>query len=97
VSEAEKISYLAGRRLHEYLTEELGHFHLLTDVVGGFSSTRDLTLYVQKALDLLAVNGSLYTLLSDVQFHDGSRSTARVVGIPIPLRRAAGTFCRSAG
>jgi SAM-dependent methyltransferase len=85
-----KIRYLVGRRLNEYTTDELGRFQLLTDVVGGFSYTRDLAGYMQKALDLLADDGSLYTLLSDVHFHDG-RNRPHYPGSPFLTEIVTGT------
>jgi hypothetical protein len=66
-----KLRYLAGKRLREYSPAELGTFQLITDVVGGFSYSVDLSLFVQQVLSLLDVNGSFYTLLGDVQFEKG--------------------------
>lgn len=66
-----QIQYLFGRRLREYSLEELGEFQLITDVLGGFSYTRYLSLFMENALGVLAVNGSFYTLLQDVQSENG--------------------------
>ena len=44
--EANQMRYLSGRRLREYSLEELGQFRLVTDVIGGFSYTRDLSLFM---------------------------------------------------
>jgi SAM-dependent methyltransferase len=68
---AGKLRYLAGKRLREYSPAELGTFQLITDVVGGFSYSVDLSLFVQQVLSLLDVDGSFYTLLGDVQFEKG--------------------------
>jgi len=67
-----KIQYLFGKRLREYTREELGRFQLITDVIGGFSYAVDLSLFIEKTLALLTVNGNFYTLLQDVQSEDGT-------------------------
>ncbi|MBY0271165.1 MAG: hypothetical protein K2X06_14945 [Burkholderiales bacterium] len=64
--EAEQIRYLSGRRLREYSAAELGKFALITDVFGGFSYTQYLSLFMEKVLAALEVNGSFYTTLIDV-------------------------------
>jgi SAM-dependent methyltransferase len=69
-----QIQYFAGKRLREYSSAELGHFQLITDMLGGFSYTNDLALYMEKVLDLLAVNGSFFTVLQDVHREDGSNA-----------------------
>lgn len=69
--EASQMQYLFGRRLREYSPQELGRFQLITDVLGGFSYTRDLSLFMERTLSLLAVNGSFYTLLQDVHSASG--------------------------
>jgi hypothetical protein len=70
--EASKIQYLFGKRLREYSPRELGQFQLITDVIGGFSYAVDLSLFMEKALALLEVNGSFYTLLQDVHAENGT-------------------------
>jgi hypothetical protein len=70
--EANKIRYLFGKRLREYTLEDLGQYQLITDVLGGFSYTSDITLFMEKALGFLAVNGSFFTILQDV--HSESES-----------------------
>ena len=67
-----KIQYLSGRRLQEYSAQELGRYMVITDVLGGFSYTRYPAIYMAKTLEALAVNGSLFTVLQDVQFDSGS-------------------------
>jgi hypothetical protein len=64
--EGARIEYLHGRRLREYSASELGKFDLITDVVGAFSYTRYLALFMQQTLGLLELNGSLFTVLQDV-------------------------------
>lgn len=66
-----KIQYLASRRLREYSREELGTFQVITDVVGGFSYTTDLSLFMDKVLALLDMNGSFFTVLADVRTQEG--------------------------
>lgn len=70
--EANQIQYLFGRRLREYSVEELGQFQLITDVAGGFSYAQDLSLFMEKTLGLLGLNGSFYTLLQDVRSEKGT-------------------------
>ena len=70
--EPNQIQYFFGKRLREYPLEELGRFELMTDVIGAFSYTRYPSVFMGKALDLLKVNGTLYTLLQDVHFDDGT-------------------------
>lgn len=67
----QQIKYVFGRRLREYPLEELGRFQLMTDVLGGFSYTRYMSVFMEKALRFLAVDGSFYTLLQDVQSENG--------------------------
>ena len=69
--EKNQIQYLWGKRLREYTREELGQFQLISDVIGGFSYTAHLSLFLEKALDLLAVNGSFHSLLMDVHYENG--------------------------
>lgn len=64
--EASQITYWFGRRLREYSPEELGRFQLVTDLTGGFSYTRTLTLFMERVLGALELNGVFYTLLLDV-------------------------------
>ncbi len=66
-----QIQYLSNRRLREYSSEELGKFQVITDVIGGFSYTDNLSLFMEKVLGILDVNGSFYTVLQDVQWEDG--------------------------
>lgn len=67
-----QIQYLFGKRLRDYSNEELGKFQVITDVIGGFSYSQDLTLFMQKTLGLLDVNGTFYTVLQDVHWENGA-------------------------
>lgn len=61
-----QLEYLFGKSLSEYSPEELGQFQLITDVMGGFSYTPRLSVFLTRTLDALSVLGSLYTVLADV-------------------------------
>jgi hypothetical protein len=67
-----QLQYLFDRRLREYSAEEVGQFQVITDVIGGFSYTTDLTLFMQKVLGMLAVDGSFFSVLQDVQSEAGT-------------------------
>ena len=66
-----QIRYLADRRLRDYSLEELGKFQVISDVIGGFSYSENLSLFVEKVMSFLEVNGSFYTVLQDVQWENG--------------------------
>ena len=63
----DQIRYLSGRTLSQYSRDELGKFHVITDVLGGFSYTDNLSRFTTSALSLLEVNGTFYTVLQDVR------------------------------
>lgn len=67
-----QVRYLHDRSLREYSPQELGRFQLVTDVIGGFSYTANLSLFVEKVLALLDVGGTFYTVLQDVHVEDGA-------------------------
>ncbi len=69
--EANKIRYLFGKRLREYSLEELGKFQVISDLLGGFSYTTSLSLFMENALVLLELNGNFYTVLLDVHAENG--------------------------
>lgn len=70
--EANQIQYVSGRRLREYSLKELGQFQVITDVLGGFSYTRTLSLFTEKTLGFLQLDGSFHTLLQDVRGEKGA-------------------------
>lgn len=74
--EANKIQYLFGKRLREYSLEELGQFRLISDVVGGFSYSRYLSLFMEKVLGVLELNGRFYSILLDVLPDNGTSRAA---------------------
>ena len=65
-----QIRYLSGRRLREFSAGELGKFRMITDVYGGFSYTENLSLFTEKVLGLLELNGSFYSLLMSVHLEN---------------------------
>jgi SAM-dependent methyltransferase len=67
-----KIRYLFDRPLQAYSLEELGQFQVITDVIGGFSYSTDLAVFMEKVLGLLELNGSFFTLLQDVHAEGGT-------------------------
>jgi hypothetical protein len=69
---ANQISYLSNKRLGEYSSQELGRFQVISDVIGGFSYTENLSVFMEKVLSLLDINGSFYTVLQDVQWESGA-------------------------
>lgn len=67
-----QLQYVFGKSLREYSIEELGRFQLITDVIGGFSYTENMTIFMEKVLSLLTVNGMFYTVAQDVRNEAGS-------------------------
>jgi len=78
---AGKVKYLFDRRLEEYALDELGQFQVITDVIGGFSYTENLSLFVEKVLGFLDLYGSFFTLLQDVR-SDGGTNRPHYAGSP---------------
>ncbi|MCC6531650.1 MAG: hypothetical protein IT531_03805 [Burkholderiales bacterium] len=70
--ETNQIRYLFGKTFGQYTFEELGNFRVITDVLGGFSYTNNLSTFMEKALRLLEVNGTFYSLLQDVRNEAGN-------------------------
>jgi len=67
-----QMRYVYGRQLRNYTTEEIGGpFRLISDVIGGFSYTEELSGLVQKILSLMEVNGDFYAVLQDVRSEEG--------------------------
>lgn len=61
-----RMRYLFNKPLRDFTTGELGGpFQLVSDVIGGFSYTDNLTRFMERVLEVLAVNGSFYTLQQD--------------------------------
>lgn len=68
----DKVRYLYGKSLGDYTLEELGKFQIITDLLGGFSYTGNLSRFMEKTLGFLQVNGSFYSVLQDVHSEEGS-------------------------
>lgn len=68
----EKLGYLFGRSFGDYTAQELGRFQVVTDVIGGFSYTPNLTRFVQRVLEVLPTGGDFFTVLQDVSSEQGS-------------------------
>lgn len=62
-----QIRYLYGKRMREYSPGELGRFQLVTDVIGGFSYTRYLSVFMENVLSVMDLNSTFFTLLLDVR------------------------------
>lgn len=67
-----RIRYLAFRPLEEYSVAEIGRFQLMTDLLGGFTYTDELSVYMEHALALLEVDGTFFTVLQDVKSEKGT-------------------------
>jgi hypothetical protein len=70
--EANQLQYVFNKPLKEYSSAELGKFQLITDVIGGFSYSTDLSLFIEKVMGFLTVNGTFYTVLQDVRAEAGT-------------------------
>jgi hypothetical protein len=90
--EPNQLQYVYNKTLREYSLDELGQFQVITDVIGGFSYTANLSLFMEKTLGFLAVNGSFYTVLQDVRSEDGT-NTPYYQGAPFltQIRDASGS------
>lgn len=69
--ETNQIRYFHGKSLSDYTMDELGKFQIITDLLGGFSYTRNLSRFMEKTLGFLQVNGSFYSILQDVHAESG--------------------------
>ena len=68
---ANQLQYLFGKPLRDYSLEEMGKFRLISDLLGGFSYTDNLSRYIEKVLGFLEVGGSFYGVLQDVGAESG--------------------------
>ncbi len=69
---ANQIQYFFDKRVRDYSLKELGRFQVITDLLGGFSYTEELSLFMEKVLGFLELKGIFYTLLQDVKSEDGT-------------------------
>lgn len=67
-----QVRYFYGKSLNDYTIDELGKYQIITDMLGGFSYTRDISRFMEKTLSFLQVNGSFYSILQDVHSEEGS-------------------------
>lgn len=70
--EPDKVRYLFGRSFGDYTAPELGRYQVVTDVIGGFSYTPNLTRFVRRVLEVLVPGGEFFTVLQDVSSEEGS-------------------------
>ena len=71
---ANQMRYLFGKPFQHYSAAELGTFRLITDVIGGFSYTDNLSFYVTSVLSALELNGTFFTVLQDVNSDAGTNA-----------------------
>lgn len=67
-----QIKYLFDKRVRDFSLQELGRFQIITDLLGGFSYTEELSVFMEKVLGFLEVKGTFYTLLQDVKSEAGA-------------------------
>jgi hypothetical protein len=67
-----QIAYFFDKRMRDFSIAELGRFHVITDMLGGFSYTDQLSVFMEKVLSFLELNGTFYTVLQDVNSENGS-------------------------
>ncbi len=67
-----QIQYLFNKRVRDYSLDVLGKFQVITDLLGGFSYTDELSLFMDKVLQFLDLKGNFYTLLQDVKSEGGT-------------------------
>ena len=70
--ETNQIQYFFNKRMRDYSIDVLGKFQVITDLLGGFSYTDQLSSFTEKVLLLLDLKGSFYTLLQDVKSEGGT-------------------------
>lgn len=71
---ARQIQYYFKKRLREYSLAELGQFQVVTDLFGGFSYTEELSVFMEKVLELLESKGTFYAVLQDVKSEKGTNA-----------------------
>ena len=67
-----QIQYFFNKRVRDYSLDVLGKFQVITDLLGGFSYTDELSLFMDKVLQFLDLKGNFYTLLQDVKSEGGT-------------------------
>jgi hypothetical protein len=67
-----QMRYVFDKPLRNFSLSELGgQFHLISDMIGGFSYTEELSVFMETVMGLLAVNGNFFTALQDVRSEEG--------------------------
>jgi len=69
-----KIQYIFEKPLRDYSIAELGRFQVITDMLGGFSYTDELSVFMETVFKLLEVKGTFYTVLQDVHSEKGGNA-----------------------
>lgn len=90
--EPKQLQYLFGKRMGEHTPDELGRFQLISDVIGGFSYTDNLAVFMEAVLSVMTVNSTFHTVLQDVRSEHGTNKP-HYAGAPFltEIRNAAGT------
>jgi len=70
--ETNQIQYFFNKRMRDFSLDELGKFQVISDLLGGFSYTDQLSSFTEKVFQLLDLKGSFYTLLQDVKSEGGT-------------------------
>lgn len=70
--DTKQLQYIFGKPLRDYSSEEMGKFKLITDVLGGFSYTDNLSRYMEKVLEFLEIGGNYFGVLQDVGAEAGT-------------------------
>ncbi|MSQ18469.1 MAG: hypothetical protein EXR39_02650, partial [Betaproteobacteria bacterium] len=69
---AKQIQYLYNRRVRDFSLKELGQFRVISDVIGGFSHTDDLSAMMERVIGFMAMQGNFFTLPQDVETEEGT-------------------------
>ena len=67
-----QMRYVFDKPLRAFSAADLGgQFQLISDVIGGFSYTEELSMFMDKVMSLLTVGGTFYSALQDVRSEEG--------------------------
>jgi len=67
-----QMRYVFDKPLRAFSAADLGgQFQLISDVIGGFSYTEELSMFMERVMSLLTVDGVLYSALQDMRNEDG--------------------------
>jgi hypothetical protein len=63
-----QMRYVFDKPLRAFSAADLGgQFQLISDVIGGFSYTEELSTFMERVMSLLTIGGSFYSALQDVR------------------------------